>query len=284
MPSARHEGLIDLFQHRPELAPELLEQVVGVAVPRFERAQLGSTNLSEWQPKEYRADTVVVLEQSEQPVLAVVVEIQLSGDDTRHWSWPVYLATLRARLKCPVMLLVVCTTRAMATRYAKPIDLGHPGLVLVPVVVGPERLPVIDDVDTATRHPELAVLAAIAHAHRPDIRESLQATVEALQDLDDDRATLYNELLRTALPLAAKRHLEDLMALREYRDPFVRKHVMQGRTEGTAAEAVLEVLSVRGIAVSPEVRARITNTTDFECLRSWHRRAVVATSIDEVFA
>lgn len=79
MPSARHEGLIDLFQHRPELAPELLEQVVGVAVPRFERAQLGSTNLSEWQPKEYRADTVVVLEQSEQPVLAVVVEIQLSG-------------------------------------------------------------------------------------------------------------------------------------------------------------------------------------------------------------
>lgn len=185
------------------------------------------------------------------------------------------------------MLLIVCTTRAMATRYAKPIDLGHPGLVLTPVVVGPDRLPVIDDPETAVRHPELAVLAAIAHGHRPDIRESLQATVEALQDLDDDRATLYNELLRTALPLAAKRHLEDLMALREYRDPFVRKHVEHGRAEGriqTEAEAVLDVLAVRGIAVSPEVRETITGTADLERLRSWLRRAAVAHSIDEVFA
>lgn len=287
MPSARHEALIELFQQAPEFAPQLLELLLGVEVPRFERARLDSTNLTEAVATEYRADAVVVLTEAEQPVLAVIVEVQLSNDRGKWWSWPVYVATLRARLHCPVHLMVVCATSRVATWCAQPIDLGHPGFVLTPMVVGPDRLPVIDDVETAVRHPELAILAAIAHADRPDVTESLVATVEALQDLDDARATLYHELLRTALPLAAKRYLEEVMALREYRDPFVRKHVMQGRAEGEVkgeAKSLIAVLTARGITVPAEVQARINQTDDSERLMTWIRRAVTAETLDEVFA
>ncbi|WP_188191166.1 hypothetical protein [Nonomuraea sp. SYSU D8015] len=39
------------------------------------------------------------------PVSAVVLEVQRQYDEDKRWSWPVYLATLRARHKCPVLLL-----------------------------------------------------------------------------------------------------------------------------------------------------------------------------------
>ncbi|MBM7784821.1 hypothetical protein [Tenggerimyces flavus] len=81
------------------------------------------------------------------------------------------------------------------------------------------------------------------------------------------------------------------MALREYRDPFVRKHVMQGRAEGEVigeakgeAKSLIAVLTARGIAVPAEVRARINQTDDSERLMTWIRRAVTAETLDEVFA
>jgi hypothetical protein len=47
-------------------------------------------------------------------VTAVVVEVQLRRDKNKHWTWPVYLASLRARYRCPTILLVVCLDRRTA--------------------------------------------------------------------------------------------------------------------------------------------------------------------------
>jgi hypothetical protein len=69
----------------------------------------------------------------------------------------------------------------------------------------------------------------------------------------------------------------------EYRSDFARGYFSQGEAKGEA-NALLEVLDVRGIGVSEDLRARVVGCTDIDQLRVWLRRAVTAGSIDEVFA
>ena len=61
MPSMAHEILVDLFKNRPSLAAEILAEVLGLSLPPYTEACLASTDLTEIQPAEYRADIVVVL-------------------------------------------------------------------------------------------------------------------------------------------------------------------------------------------------------------------------------
>jgi hypothetical protein len=56
----------------------------------------------------------VVLLYEDQPVLGIIVEVQLHCDDDKPYSWPVYAAGLRARIRCPVCLLVVTVHEAVA--------------------------------------------------------------------------------------------------------------------------------------------------------------------------
>jgi len=78
---------------------------------------------------------LVVLLVDGKPVLGIVVEAQLARDARRRFSWPVYVARLRARLKCPCCLLVVTASDKVAEWAREPIVLG-PGGKLVPLVVG----------------------------------------------------------------------------------------------------------------------------------------------------
>lgn len=228
----------------------------------------------------------VVLTNAETPVLAVVVEVQLGRDKGKRWSWPVYLATLRARLRCATVLLVICADTATATWCAAPIELGHPGWTLSPVVLGPDRVPVVTDTDTAARDPELAVLSAIAHGADPDRTDVLRALVSALAALDQDRATPYSDVVLAALPAAAHRYLEALVTAgtfrREYQSALVRRYVGQGRAEGEAA-AILTFLDARGVEVPTDARTLIKSCTDLDQLELWIRRAATANSIDELF-
>ncbi|MGH3373698.1 MAG: hypothetical protein ACRDP6_03055 [Actinoallomurus sp.] len=104
-------------------------------------------------PAAYHADALVTL-RGEGNALAVVVEVQRKRDSQKHMSWPAYVATARARLKCPVMLLVICHESGVARWARRPIALGHPGLVLTPLVLGPKEVPVLTDADTDNVAPE----------------------------------------------------------------------------------------------------------------------------------
>ena len=99
---------------------------------------------------------------------------------------------------------------------------------------------------------------------------------------------LYSDVVFAALPVAARRKLEDLMASRtyEYQSEFVRKFVFQGRAEGQAQEevhAIVEVLDARGFEVSDDLRTRIAQCSDLEQLRQWHRRAVTVEALGDLF-
>ncbi|MET9486801.1 hypothetical protein [Nocardia sp. NPDC006630] len=303
MPSPLHEVLLELFTNQPGLAASLLS-ALGWDLPEYEEANTACTDLTDKAPTEYRADTVVVFSNSKEPVLAVVVEVQLRPDKDKRWTWPVYVATLRARLRCPTVLLVLTPDNRTTTWAAKPIDLGFGVGSVQPVVLGPEQVPVVTDPASAVRTPELAVLSAIAHQGSKDRSRVFAATLAALDKLaaepgsrGTERATMYYDLVTSTLNHAARSCLEAMMttaARREYlSDTFrnlVKEGLQQGREQGLEEGRVdgevriLEtILDARGFVVSAEVRARIEGCTDVDQLEVWARRAVTAADVAEIF-
>lgn len=284
MPSQLHEALVELFHRRPSLAAELLAGPLGVPTPEYREARLESGELTDLTPTEYRADTVVGLTDGATAVLAIVVEVQLGRDPAKRWSWPVYLATLRARLRCPTMLLVLCPDTGTANWCATPITMGHPGWQLRPLALGPDLVPAVTDPAEAARSPELAVLSAMAHGSDAEGEKVLHALLAGLQDVEDDYVNLYADLVLVALPTAARARLEELMTTGtyEYQSDFARRYYGQGRAEGEV-DALLAVLAARQIAVPDDARARITSCSDLHQLDTWIRRAVSISGIDELF-
>jgi hypothetical protein len=278
MPSYEHEGLIRLFRNRPELAPELLRDALRIELPAYSEARVESADLTDLEPAERHADLVVLLVDGK-PVLAIVVEVQLSPDPDKRVSWPGYVVGVRARFKCPACVLVVTVTEAMARWSGEPIELG-PGNVFRALVVGPALVPVIDDVATAERDPELAVLSCIAHGNEAHAEVLGRAALLATLRLSDERQVLYSDLVFAALSEAARAALEDLMAggTYEFQSDFAKKHQAKGR-----AEAILDVFEARSLRVSDEARARILACTDAAQLATWVRKAVSVSSVDELF-
>jgi hypothetical protein len=115
----------------------------------------------------------------------------------------------------------------------------------------------------------------------------LGALVGAFASIDDQLATLYADVVLATLPMAARRHMEELMrtGTREYQSEFARKYFFQGHAEGHAegrAEDVLAVLDARGIDVPEADRARIGGCRDLDRLGVWLRRAVTADSVADL--
>lgn len=297
MPSMDHEILVDLFKSGPSLAAEILAEVLGVALPPYTEARLASTDLTEIQPAEYRADVVVVLLEGDIPVRVIIVEVQLSIDPGKRFSWPAYVVVSRAIHRCPAGLLIVAPEPAVAVWCAEPIETGVSGFVLHPPVLHRTAVPVVTDPVEAARRPELGVLSAVAHGETEQGATVAAAVLDAIRGLDDDRAKFYYDLVYNSLNEAARRELEAMMKGYEYQSDFAKKYVAQGRAEGRAegltegleqgrakeaARNLLSVLRVRGIAVPDALRERILAQTDAGRLERWLEKAVVATSVSEI--
>jgi hypothetical protein len=302
-----HAVLVDLFRSQPLLAVELLSDPFRFEVPEHEFVALSAGDLTKVVPADFRADAVVLLRSAAQnePVLGVVIEVQLSPPREKRWTWPWYLISLRTRFRCDVVLLVVCPSAAVAASCATPIHLGHPNWTLTPLVLGPDRVPVVTDPDLARQHPHLTMLSAIAHCEHPERDQILSALLAALDSFDHDIAARYTDHVLTVLTKAARDHLEALMTAGtyEYKSDFARRYYHQGQTEGRAeglsegraeglsegraegeVRALLAILNARGIPVPDHVYARIVACTDLDHLDTWVRRAVTATTIQDLFS
>jgi hypothetical protein len=280
-----HEIFVDLFKNRPSLAAEILSEVLGVSLPAYTEARLASTDLTEIQPAEYRADVVVVLLDGDIPVRVIIAEVQLAVDPRKRLSWPAYVTVSRAIHGCPADLLVVAPDPNVAEWCAEPIEIGVPGFVLRPPVLRQTDVPVVTDPAEAARRPELGVLSAMAHGETGQGATIAAAVLPAIQEIDDDRARLYYDLVYNSLNEAARRAMEAMMKGYEYQSDFAKKYVAQGRTEGRteeAARALLTVLRVRGIAVPDAVRERILAQKDPERLERWLEKAALASSVTAV--
>jgi hypothetical protein len=289
-PTLEHEYLIELVRNRPTLVTALLAGV-DVDVPAFDEALLGNCDFTDL-PKEFRSDSVVVLRRGGKPVASVILEVQRKYDPHKQWSWPVYMTTLRAREKCPVMLLVFCQTKEAALACAAPIHMGHPGWVLRPSVAALHDVPRITGVEQARANPELAALSAIAHGSLggDDALDVLRAWVEAEKQRQEGQPS-YAALVYTLLsgPDAVQlfKELEVAVGIPEaMRNPIIREAVEFGEAKGEArgeAKAVLRILRRRDIPISHEAQERVLSCTDQVTLEKWIDRAITVSSADELF-
>ncbi|GAA0944265.1 hypothetical protein [Virgisporangium aurantiacum] len=293
--SFEHEALIDLIRQRPESVADLLRRQFDVKVPDFRRAVLLPADLTNVMPTEYRADAVIAFEDPdpdvEEPVYAVVVEVQLRPLARKKYVWPVYVATVHARLECPVSILVICPDLAVAKWAAIPISTGEPGLLLELVALGPDQVPVVATEDDVVDCRELAVLSALAHGgEHPGL--VLPVLVASLERFNPEDAQVYLQLVAQALPVAARNLLEEMMGTVQVSDIEFAKTVLprtyarlmaEGQAEGEI-QAILAVLKARNVEVPEFLRTRISTCTDLEQLEIWIARAATATTIDELFA
>ena len=281
MPSQLHEVLLQLFRNRPELAPELLRDALHQELPPYTEARIDSADLSEVQPAEYRADLVVLLLDGV-PVFGIVVEVQLHPDERKQYVWPAYVAGLRARLKCPVSLLVITADDACARWAAKPIDMGG-GSCLIPWVLGPSGVPEITDEAVARADPELAVLSAMAHGKDADSDKSVRIALAAQLasvGLDDDRSTLYCDLILTSLSEAARRAFKNMRAFNyEYQSDFAKEYFGKGIARGRA-ELISRQLTIRFGELDNDAKARIASATADE-LNEIGERLLTAKTLQE---
>jgi len=252
--------LVELFRNRGELAPALLRICANLELDHDGVAQ-ASIDLSQVVSTEYRADAVIELSGGEgQKVGAVIVEVQLRDDADKPWTWPVYVAALRAKLRCAVFLLVLAPEHRVADKVRASIALGHPGFQLTPLVIEFADLPRIVDPDDARQLPELAVLAAMAH---PEVDVAV-AAIEANEPLPEDQKQLYLDVILARLPALVRTALEAHMRGYEYQSEFARTYYNQGRSEGRSegreeglCSAVVKLAHARGDAISAEEQAAI---------------------------
>ncbi len=291
MPSHLHEGLVLLFRNRPQLAAELLRDTLHLQLPQHARASLASESLRETRPVSIQADSVVVLE-DERAVLGIIVEVQLNRDDSKRYTWPTYLVLLRRELRCPVVLLVLTLDEDIAEWAAEEIDLGHPGFVLRPCVLGPAAFP-LPDPAAVERDPELVVLACVAHANDARAVERTAEVVRALElaDIDEERRAIYSDVVIAALPAAARIAVEELMSQKyEYQSDFAKRWIAEGEAKGIAqgrieatARNLLGLLVARGFQVDASLAERIRSCVDEALLSRWFERALAATDLASIF-
>lgn len=264
MTSALHEAVVELFRARPSLAHELLADRLGEVV--VGPVRMADSALTDVVPAAYAADLVITIGHP-RPKLAIAVEVQREDRkrEEKTYSWPVYAWTLRARHRCPSVVLVWAPTRAIAKWARTPITNG-PMASFVPLVIGPDDVPRLVDPERVRTEPELAVLSALAHGSGPGGRQVLKDFVAGIKTLPGDGGKYYHDLVTGLARPAAKRFLEELM-YKKGQEPFsdwAKGHYRQGKAEGKAegiaegeARIVLRLLARQVGMMGPDRQAQI---------------------------
>ena len=261
MPTREHDILVLLFQNRPLLAAELYALISGQPLPDFVEARVEDPAVPELKISTRRGDCLVTLrDASERVLLGIMVEIQRSQDPDKRHVWPLYAAAHASELGCPVVVLVVCTDRAVAAwaeRTAQAIRQEPTVLVL-----GPDAVPRLTDLPEARRSAELAVLAVQAHGREPDALSLVHEALHAAEGLPTAQVMVYFDLIMASVSEALRRELEELMqpGQYEYQSEFARRYFGEGREKGLeegreegrldAQQSLARRLLARGMSVA----------------------------------
>lgn len=300
MVTSRHEALHRIFQEDTSLFTRAFQRLLGITLPAPRAVSVLNTDATEIQPLERRMDTVL-LAQGEGGDQILIIESQTEPKDDKLANWPYYISYLHEKHRCPVTLLVVCTKPTTAAWARRPIEIGPPGrpcLVARPFVLGPDNVPAITDTAQACEDVIFTVFSALTHGRSPQADAILKVLAEALDTIDPGTAGYFAEFTEAGLGDTTARQIwRVLMSARSY--PYVSQVRAEGRAEGRVegraegraegeaigeAKSVLRVLERRGIHVPSSVREQILACTDTNILEAWLDRAVVVTSIDDLFS
>lgn len=292
MPSAEHETPIALAKVNPGMVAWLLADVFDIKVPDHHHARAHATEVQVIVPRTYHADSMTLFcNPDDKPLMAVVFEVQRKRDRAKLRTWKLYVAQLETELNVDVALLVFCPDPATARWYNDLLSGNGLSLVLRPFIFTPHDVPLILDVELARSNLAMATFSLICHGDQDVVDGMFPVLAEALRSLSPDKATLYHDIVLAGLPVPARIRWEAFMssvADRYYSETFrelATRNFAEGEAKGKAegeAQAVLLVLEARGIPAPDEVREQILACTDLAKLDTWLRRAVTASSADEV--
>lgn len=274
MPSLEHNGFVDMFRENPSLAPHFLATLFHLDVPPYASVAVVEAALDQLIPVEFRADLVLELrDASGATVLAIVLEVQREKDPDKKYSWLVYVAAVRARKRCPTIVLVVAPDADVAAWAMAPIDVGLGRGSLSPLVLGPAIVPEVTEEAHAERETELAILSAVAHGNGPNGIDVVQAVFSALGRLDQEHAAVYFQIVYNALREPMRRALEVMSMERQSEEkatfpPFAQRLIDRGEIEGTRG-VLLRLVARAGIAFSEDDRARVRDCADLATLNRW---------------
>jgi hypothetical protein len=283
--SVTHEAPLELVRQHPPLAVELLKAVTHLDLPDAVNVRLGPTSLNAVVPAEFRADAVVtVYDDTGQPAYVIVIEPQGRDDETKAFAWPAYLANVRSTAKCrSAVLLVICPDPREAAKCRQVIEMGHPDWDLWPIVIDPSHPPASDDAS-----PYLTLFLATLPALDMTTVEGATRVLTAIRETGAsmaDRKTLTTIILSRASD-DARKTLEDLMAMTEWKSDFIESYVNEGLTKGAIgakAADIVKVLEARHLRPTEGQLARVADCTDLDRLGRWFDRSLTAATADEVF-
>jgi hypothetical protein len=313
MPTLEHNGLVAMFRENPDLAPHFLTTLFGVAIPSYATVGVIESSLDQMILIEFCADLVLELrDTSGGLVLAIVLEVQRDDDPDKKYTWPVYVAVVRARKRCPTVVLVVAPDAEVAAWAAQPIDLGLGIGTVRPLVLGASSVPEVVDPAVAEKEAELAVLSAVAHGNGPNGIAVLEAALAALEQLDLEHAAAYFQMIYTRLREPMQRALKALVMERQTENkasfpPWMQQLIDRGKLDGLREgkldglregkldglregkldglrEALLRLVARAGIALTEGDRARIRACDDSATLDRWVENVLGAKSIDDVLS
>jgi hypothetical protein len=307
---------LEMTRRRPALALELLSLGLKANPDGYRDARLESVELNERLPAEYMADSVVSVVGPDGQRRFVIVEVQRAWDPRKVWSWAAYVGGLMGRHECAVILVVVCVRKATAARYDQPIMPADSCMLLCPVVVGPDQLPMIRTTDDVLASPEIATLSAIAHSDDIDMVTTVGTTMLGLKD---DRGPLYYDYLHGQVPEPVRARLEEIMsttapatesayarivAMWEARAAAEFEAKVTARVEAETKARVeaetkarveadskvqasqkitLSILGARALDLNPSQHEMLMSCADPDQLIAWATRAATAATAAEVF-
>jgi hypothetical protein len=240
----QHHALVGLVRENPGLiAIALKKGRAGQVPPQGARLRDASENLSILRPLKLSGDNVLVFEdENKNPVFGVIFEVQLGIDRQKRFRWVLYYYLLRDRLnqrlkypdnECPVAVVVFAPNAEVAAWAGMPVT-DKSGNVFRPIVVGPDQLPEITDIETARINPALAVISLAAH---PLSDAAARTAVLATEDLPKaQRDILFQAIVAIARNIKGLQEMST--AFNEFTSDFARQHYQDGRKDAFLAAAL----------------------------------------------
>ena len=155
--------------------------------------------------------------------------------------------------------------------------------------VCPFPVPVITDPAKAARWPELAVLSVLAYGETEQGAAIACALIPTLQQLDDDHACFYYDLVCSSLDEANHRALEEMMKGSDDQNDFARRYIAQGRVQAARDEGrkhgarafLLRQLRSRFGELPAAAIARV-GSAEFAMIERWADRLLSAQTLADV--
>ena len=266
---------------------------VGVDVPEDLELRPGPDAVREGGRHDYFPDGTMVAQGTtdHEALEAFVLEVQLSEDSRKQFTWPLYIAVTRNRLRCRTTLVVFTDSDEVA-RWATRL-IGADGDISVrAVVIGPRQIPRTLSMDRAREVPALAVLAVVAHGRGPEARRlgpMAWAAIRPLVVRGDELGILYTDVLFAYLDSSVLDKIrEDEMKALGYEpiSPYFKRRdaemFAKGRTQGMV-RMLERLLERQGLDPTEDQRRSIVACNDPDTLQHWFDRALGATNMTEIF-